>query len=66
MWWQGGLKPGIKDPTKMVKTRQDALATIIKDIIKMAARVILPVWKITPVLVLHWESGLPPAKVLLE
>lgn len=65
-WWQGPTKPGTKDPTKMVKTRQDALVGIIEKTVKVAARAVLPVWKTTPVPVLHRESGLPPAEVILE
>jgi len=65
-WWQGATKPGTKDPTKTVKTRQETLVGIIEETVKLAARAILPVWKTTPISVLHRESGLPPAKVILE
>lgn len=65
-WWQGTTKPGTKDPTKTVSTRQETLAGIIDETVKLAARAVLPTWKTTPIPVLHRESGLPPAKVILE
>ena len=34
--------------------------------IRTAARAVLPVWRTTPIPILHRESGLPPAEVLLE
>ena len=34
--------------------------------IRTAARAMLPIWRTIPIPILHRESGLPPAEVLLE
>lgn len=42
------------------------LCNLIDKVIHLALRSALPVWKTTPNAVIHRESGIPPARVLLE
>lgn len=65
-WWPGTSWPSqSKEGTEVNNGLKERTAKIDKAI-RTAARAALPVWKTTPIPVLHRESGLPPAEVLLE
>ena len=63
VWW-----PGLSRPTAQGRQtpKSTNLCNLIDKVIHLALRSALPVWKTTPNAVLHRESGIPPARVLLE
>lgn len=65
-WWPGPTRPSAKDWTKTAASKQVTNLKILDRAIVAAARAVLPVWKTTPIPILHREAGLPPASVLLE
>lgn len=66
IWWPGLVKPSAKVGGKLVDCKVEGHVARLDRAIKTTARAVLPVWKTTPIPILHRESGLPPAKVILE
>lgn len=66
-WYTGPTKSSwsLKKQTT-VRAGDSKLLKEIDTSLKAAARAVLPVWKTTPIPVLHRESGIPPARVLLD
>ena len=63
VWW-----PGLSRPTAqgMQTPHANNLCNVIDKVVHLALRAALPVWRKTPNAVLHRESGIPPARILLE
>lgn len=63
VWW-----PGLTRPTSrgIVTPPTSHLYRLIEKAIYLALKAALPVWKTTPNVVLSRESGIPPARILLE
>lgn len=67
VWYEGLTKPSRKRHTnEEAKLAQTKHVGIIDRVLRVAARAVLPVWRTTPVPILHYESGIPPARVLLQ
>lgn len=66
VWYPGLHMPARKDRRKMVGTGVTGMVHMIDKVVKTSARAILPVWRTTPLPVLHRESGLLPAGLMLE
>ena len=62
-WWPGRTRPGT---TQAISNRVDHLIQTLTKVTLTAARAILPVWKTTPVAVLHRESGVSPPELALN
>ena len=63
VWYPGSSRPTAHGTTKF---RITGLLDKIDLVIRMALRGALPVWRTTRIAVLHRESGIPPASILLE
>ena len=63
VWWPGMKLPAAKGTVTPQKTH---LCDLIDKTVYMALRAALPVWRTTSNAVIHRESGIPPARVLLE
>lgn len=63
VWW-----PGLTRPTThgIVTPPTTYLCGLIDKAVHPAIRAALPVWRTTPNVVLHRESGIPPARIMLE
>lgn len=53
-------------PTRDTPSSNQHLIQRLKKALNQSMRAILPVWKTTPITVLHRESGVPPIEQLLE
>ena len=62
-WWPGRTRT--KGSTT-VSNRVDSHLTLLSKVVRTAARAILPVYRTTPIAVLHRESGLPPPEISLN
>ena len=65
-WWPGLSWPSRNKEGESVNNGLGKHVAKIDIAIRTAARAVLPVWRTTPIPILHRESGLPPAEVLLE
>ena len=65
-WWPGASWPSQEKEGQQVNNGLKQYVYKIDMAIRTAARAALPIWRTTPIPVLHRESGLPPAEVLLE
>ena len=63
VWWPGTTRLAAKG---FVTPQTTHLCNLIDKAIHIALRAALPVWRTTPNAVLHRESGIPPARILLE
>jgi hypothetical protein len=63
-WWPGRTRPGFRKD-RVLNLVQNHLDGITK-VILAGARAVLPVYRTTPVPVLHRESGLLPAEIELD
>lgn len=66
VWYPGQVMPARKDRSKMVRTGVTGAIEKMERVVKTALRAILPVWRTTPIPVLHREGGLLPAADMLE
>nr|CCA28121.1 hypothetical protein SS1G_12417 [Albugo laibachii Nc14] len=64
-WWPGTSRITTKKDKK-VGTGVGWHTNLLDSTITKAIRAALPVWRTTPNLVLHRESGIPPATILLQ
>lgn len=66
-WYTGPTKSSwsVKN-CKTVRAGDNGLLKEIAASLKAAAQAVLPVWRITAIPILHRESGIPPARVLLN
>ena len=64
-WWPGTSRITTKKDKK-VGTGVGWHTNLLDNTITKAIRAALPVWRTTPNLVLHRESGIPPAIILLQ
>jgi hypothetical protein len=60
------LTPRWNQPTKDIPSSNQYLIQRMTKAMNQAMRAILPVWKTTPITILHRESGIPPVDQLLE
>ncbi|RKK17283.1 hypothetical protein BFJ66_g17959 [Fusarium oxysporum f. sp. cepae] len=65
-WYPGKTRPRWTHPTKDLPSSNQHLVQIMTKAMKQAMKAILPVWKTTPITVLHRESGIPPVDQLLD
>lgn len=65
VWYEGTTKP-IPYTTRTVVPRHSYHMATIDRALRTAARAVIPVWRTTPIPVLHRETGIPPASVLLQ
>jgi len=65
-WYPGTSRPRWNQPTKDVPSSNQHLIQRMTKAMNQAMRAILPVWKTTPITILHRESGIPPVDQLLE
>lgn len=65
-WYPGTSRPRWNQPTKDIPSSNQHLIQRMTKTMNQAMRAILPVWKTTPINVLHRESGIPPVNQLLE
>ncbi|KID83792.1 reverse transcriptase [Metarhizium guizhouense ARSEF 977] len=65
-WYPGTTSPRWRRPSKEGPSRIQQLVRKMSKALKQAIRAILPIWKTTPIAVLHRESGIPPVHQLLE
>ncbi|PNP37025.1 hypothetical protein TGAMA5MH_11085 [Trichoderma gamsii] len=66
-WYTGPTKSSwTLSKRKPVRAGDEHLLKEINTSLKAAARAVLPVWKTTAIPILHRESGIPPARVLLD
>jgi ribonuclease HI len=65
-WYPGKTRPRWTHPTKDLPSSNQHLVQIMTKAMKQAMKAILPVWKTTPITVLHRESGIPPVDQLLN
>jgi ribonuclease HI len=71
-WYAGRMKPNNNRARAAANDGKPVSAKLgwhiqeLQKVINVAARAVLPVWRTTPVAVLHKEAGLPPATVVLE
>ena len=65
-WWPGLSWPSRNKEGESVNNGLGKHVAKTDIAIRTAARAMLPVWRTTPTPILHQESGLPPAEVLLE
>ncbi|KAM5344599.1 hypothetical protein ACJ41O_013134 [Fusarium nematophilum] len=65
-WYPGETRPRWNKPSKEVMTQTRHLVQRMSRVLKQSMRAILPVWKTTPIPILHRESGIPPVLQLLE
>ncbi|KAF6515167.1 hypothetical protein HZS61_005073 [Fusarium oxysporum f. sp. conglutinans] len=65
-WYPGTSRPRWNQPTKDIPSRNQHLIQRMTKTMNQAMRAILPVWKTTPITILHRESGIPPVDQLLE
>ncbi|KAI0994897.1 hypothetical protein K3495_g13283 [Podosphaera aphanis] len=63
VWWPGLTRPTARGNVTPPTT---PLCSLIDKSVHLALRAALPVWRTTPNVVLHRESGIPPARMLLE
>ncbi|PNP58253.1 hypothetical protein FNYG_15131 [Fusarium nygamai] len=59
-------RPRWNQPTKDLPSSNQHLLQMITKAMNQAMRAIVPVWKTTPITILHRESGIPPVDQLLE
>ncbi|KAJ3455531.1 hypothetical protein MRS44_017013 [Fusarium solani] len=65
-WYPGRTRPRWTQPTKDLPSSNQHLIQRMTKAMNQAMRAILPVWKTTPITILHRESGIPPVDQLLE
>ncbi|RKK10703.1 hypothetical protein BFJ65_g14698 [Fusarium oxysporum f. sp. cepae] len=65
-WYPGKTRPRWTHPTKDLPSSNQHLVQIMTKAMKQAMKAILPVWKTTPITVLHRGSGIPPVDQLLD
>ncbi|KAL7758307.1 hypothetical protein ACKLNR_012834 [Fusarium oxysporum f. sp. zingiberi] len=65
-WYPGTSRPRWNQPTKDIPSSNQHLIQRMTKTMNQAMRAILPVWKTTPITILHRESGIPPVDQLLE
>ncbi|EFZ03523.1 reverse transcriptase, RNaseH [Metarhizium robertsii ARSEF 23] len=65
-WYPGTTWRRWRRPSKERPSRVQQLVRKMSKALKQAVRAILPIWKTTPIAVLHRESGIPPVHQLLE
>ncbi|KAF4460560.1 reverse transcriptase [Fusarium albosuccineum] len=65
-WYPGKTRPRWSQPTKDLPSSNQHLIQRMTKAMNQAMRAILPVWKTTPITILHRESGIPPVDQLLE
>ncbi|RKL06834.1 hypothetical protein BFJ70_g16980 [Fusarium oxysporum] len=65
-WYRGKTRPRWTQPTKDLPSSNQHLLQRMSKAMNQAMRAILPVWKTTPITILHRESGIPPVDQLLE
>ena len=63
VWYPGTSRPTSQGTTKF---RVQGLLDKVDVVVRTALRAALPVWRTTRIAVLHRESGIPPAPILLE
>jgi ribonuclease HI len=66
VWYPGATRPRWDQPSKDRPSDIQHLLQRMNKAIVQSMRAILPVWKTTPVAILHRESGIPPITQLLE
>jgi hypothetical protein len=64
--YPGTTRPRWSQPTRDTPSSNQHLLQRMNKALYQAMRAILPVWKTTPITVLHRESGIPPVEQLLE
>jgi ribonuclease HI len=65
-WYPGKTRPRWTQPMKDLPSSNQHLLQTMTKAMNQAMRAILPVWKTTPITILHRESGIPPVDQLLE
>ncbi|OBS20651.1 hypothetical protein FPOA_06995 [Fusarium poae] len=65
-WYPGTTRPRWSRPTRDTPSSNQHLIQRMNKALNQSMRAILPVWKTTPITVLHRESGIPPVEQLLE
>ena len=65
-WYPGLTRPNWANPKKESRSGVQQLLQRMQRILSISIRAILPVWKTTPIAVLHRESGIPPIEQLVE
>ncbi|KAL9570491.1 hypothetical protein ACKAV7_005379 [Fusarium commune] len=65
-WYPGKNRPRWTQPTKDLPSSNQHLIQIMTKAMNQAMTAILPVWKTTPITILHRESGIPPVDQLLD
>ena len=63
--WPGLERESRTNPDRLVGTGVLGLTDKLDKALKTAARAVLPVWKTTPIPILHRESGIPSALTAL-
>ena len=66
VWYPGQVMPARKDRNKEVRTGITNAVAKMDRVVKTSIRAILPVWRTTPIPVLHREGGILPAALMLE
>ncbi|KAG7406822.1 putative RNA-directed DNA polymerase from transposon BS [Fusarium oxysporum f. sp. raphani] len=66
VWYPGATRPRWDQPSKDRPSSIQHLLQRMNKAIVQSMRAVLPVWKTTPVAILHRESGMPPITQLLE
>ncbi|RKK75713.1 hypothetical protein BFJ68_g18084 [Fusarium oxysporum] len=65
-WYPGTTRPRWSQPTRNTPSSNQHLIQRMNKALHQSMRAILPVWKTTPITILHRESGIPPVDQLLE
>ncbi|KAI0993628.1 hypothetical protein K3495_g14556, partial [Podosphaera aphanis] len=63
VWWPGLTRPTARG---IVTPPTTNFCNLIDRSVHLALRAALPVWRTTPNAVIHRESGIPPARIILE
>ncbi|KAL6402749.1 transposase [Ilyonectria robusta] len=66
VWYPGATQPRWNQPSKDRPSGIRHLLRRMTDAIVHSMQAILPVWRTTPIAILHRESGIPPIAQLLE
>jgi hypothetical protein len=66
VWYPGATRPRWNQPSKDRASSIGHLLRRMNKAIDQSMRAILPVWRTTPIAILHRESGIPPIAQLLE
>jgi ribonuclease HI len=65
-WYPGTNRPRWSQPNKDTPSSNQHLIQRMNKALNQSMRAIVPVWKTTPITILHRESGIPPVDQLLE